>query len=273
MRARTMAVAVAIAAGAMTMMPAGAPAQERTAAQWLARCRDQGDEGREAHCEVRESGMRATGATIAVEPGEHGGAVVEGWDRDSIHIEARIRATAPAAAAARALAAGVRIDTGTGAIHAEGPEPARRSSWTVVFHVKVPRRSDLRLEAINGPLAVRDVAGRMRLRAENGPVTLDGVGGDVRVRGENGPLTVRLTGTTWEGAGLDASTANGPVTLTIPERYDAELSAGTRNGPMRIDFPITLHGRIERTLTTTLGAGGPPVRVETTNGPLTVSRR
>jgi hypothetical protein len=267
-----MAGAIAIAAGALTMMPAAARAQERTAADWLARCRDQGDDDREAHCEIRTAGMRAGGSTIAVEPGENGGAVVEGWDRDSIHIEARIRATAPSADRARELARGVRIDTGAGTIHAEGPEPGRRASWSVVFYVMVPRRSDLRLEAVNGPLAVTRVSGRLRLRAENGPVSLTGVGGDVRVRAENGPLAVRLEGTTWQGEGLDAATQNGPVTLSIPDRYDAELTTGTQNGPMRIDFPITLRGRIERTLTTTLGTGGPPVRVVTTNGPVIVKR-
>jgi hypothetical protein len=44
---------------------------------------------------------------------------------------------------------------------------------------------------------------------------------------------------------------------------------------MQIDFPITLQGRIGRMtrIRTTLGAGGAPVRVVTTNGPLSVRRR
>ena len=56
--------------------------------------------------------------------------------------------------------------------------------------------------------------------------------------------------------------------------YNAELETGTVNGPMSIDFPmtVTLQGRIGRSLTTTLGSGGPPVRVTTQNGPLTVRR-
>ena len=40
------------------------------------------------------------------------------------------------------------------------------------------------------------------------------------------------------------------------------------NGGLRIDFPITVQGELtsRRGITTTLGSGGPPVRVRTTNG-------
>jgi hypothetical protein len=43
---------------------------------------------------------------------------------------------------------------------------------------------------------------------------------------------------------------------------------------MSIDFPlqVTIQGRVGRTLRTTLGDGGPPIRVTTRNGPLTLRR-
>ncbi len=139
----------------------------------------------------------------------------------------------------------------------------------------MPRRGDVTAETVNGPVSAEDLAGRLDLRAVNGPVTLSGVAGDVHAHATNGPLTVDLAGTRWEGTGLDAETQNGPVTLSIPDGYSAELETGTVNGPMQIDFPITLQGRIGRMsrIRTTLGSGGSPVRVVTTNGPLNVRRR
>jgi DUF4097 and DUF4098 domain-containing protein YvlB len=100
------------------------------------------------------------------------------------------------------------------------------------------------------------------------------VGGDVNARVQNGPLTVRLAGTEWEGAGLDAESVNGPVDLVIPEKYDAQLETGTVNGPMDLAFPltVTVQGRIGQRLRARLGRGGAPVRVVTTNGPLTIRR-
>jgi hypothetical protein len=115
----------------------------------------------------------------------------------------------------------------------------------------------------------------MELSAQNGPISLSGVGGDVHAVAQNGPLQVRLTGTRWNGAGLDAETQNGPVQLSIPENYNARLETGTVNGPMESDFPITVtlnSGRSWKRMSMTLGDGGPPVRVVTTNGPVSLRR-
>jgi hypothetical protein len=43
---------------------------------------------------------------------------------------------------------------------------------------------------------------------------------------------------------------------------------------MDVAFPmtVTISGRVKDRISTTLGSGGPPVRVVTTNGPMTVRR-
>jgi hypothetical protein len=89
----------------------------------------------------------------------------------------------------------------------------------------------------------------------------------------NGGLDVELAGTSWEGTRLDVETRNGGVDLSIPDGYSAELEVGTVNGRLEVDFPVTIQGRLDRHLRTTLGGGGEPVRVVTTNGGVTVRRR
>jgi len=44
------------------------------------------------------------------------------------------------------------------------------------------------------------------------------------------------------------------------------------NGPMNLAFPltVTIQGHMTNRIHTTLGDGGAPVRVVTTNGPLTI---
>ena len=176
---------------------------------------------------------------------------------------------------AAAIAREIRIEAAGRTVRAVGPEPTgRRQSWSVSFVVMVPRRTDLSLATENGPLSVRDVTGQMALSTQNGPLSLVGVAGDVHARAQNGPLAVKLTGTRWEGAGLDAETKNGPAVLRIPEDYNAKLDFGTVNGPMDVGFPITvtINGRITDRISTTLGNGGAPIRVVTTNGPMSVRR-
>jgi DUF4097 and DUF4098 domain-containing protein YvlB len=233
-----------------------------------------GDDDSGRHCEVRETRLRATGSALVVDGRENGGVSVRGWDGDSILVRAIVQTHTRdgSDADAAAIARNVSVRT-SGTIRADGPETRRGASWAVSYEIYVPRRSDITVDTHNGPITVRDVSGRMRLSAVNGPLTLDAVGGEVKGRTQNGPLRVSLTGSRWDGAGLDAETSNGPVSIVIPENYSAHLVTGTVNGPMRINFPMTLQGRIGRRLETDLGSGGPTVRAVTTNGPLTVSQK
>lgn len=68
-------------------------------------------------------------------------------------------------------------------------------------------------------------------------------------------------------------TSNGGVTLDIPQGYNAELETGTVNGGMEIDFPVTVQGRINRRIRTTLGRGGASIRAVTTNGGVKIRER
>jgi DUF4097 and DUF4098 domain-containing protein YvlB len=247
---------------------------QRDAEDWLDRCReDSRRSDRAKYCEVRELGMRADDRPLTVDPGQNGGAAVRAWDRDSIHVSARVQTHGGDDDEARDVARQVRIEVSRGLVRSDGPSMRRGTSWSVSYEILVPRRTDLRVDTHNGPIAVEGVSGRMELTAVNGPLTLDAVGGDVRARTTNGPLRVTLEGRRWEGAGLDAETTNGPAVLSIPENYSARLETGTVNGPMSIGFPITVQGRLRNRLTVDLGSGGPPVRVVTTNGPVVVRRQ
>jgi putative adhesin len=265
-----------LAVAALTLPIATVRAQD-TDDEWLDDCRhDSWRDARAKHCEIRETGLKAAGRTLTVDPGMNGGVEIIGWDRDSIAVTARIQVSARTEDEAEAVARDIRIEAVAGAVRATGPRPlGRHQGWSVSFIVSVPRRSDLSIDTENGPLSVSDVTGHMELSTMNGPLALAGVGGDVHARAQNGPLAVKLTGARWEGTGLDAETMNGPADLRIPDGYNAKIEFGTVNGPMHVGFPltVTLSGRVTERISTTLGAGGAPVRVVTTNGPMTVRRR
>lgn len=267
-RARGCAILLSLA------LTAPAWAAQSDADAWLAQCQRGHWNERPHACRIRETGMRPSGGALTVDPGENGAVAIYGWDRDSIAVVAKIQAGARSEEDARQLADAVRIDAAGSTIRATGAETGWRQQWSVSFDVYVPRHTDLALTTENGPISITDVTGTMNLRAQNGPVSLTGVGGDITARVQNGPLTVRLSGTRWDGAGLDAEARNGPVDLAIPERYNAQLETGTVNGPMDVAFPltVTLQGHVTDRIRTTLGAGGAPIRVVTTNGPLTIRR-
>jgi DUF4097 and DUF4098 domain-containing protein YvlB len=263
---------------AVLILPLASLAAQESDEEWLLQCREShwGDwSSRVHHCEIRETGLKPSGKPLVVDPSVNGGAEIESWDTDSIAVTARIQVNAATSDEANRLAQDIRIEASGATVRASGPEPTgRHQNWSVSFVVLVPRRTDLSISTENGPVSVKNVNGHMELSTVNGPLYLSGVGGDVHARAENGPLGVRLAGTRWDGTGLDAETMNGPADLRIPTDYNAKIEFGTVNGPMDVGFPltVTLSGRVRDRISTTLGSGGPSVRVVTTNGPMTVRR-
>lgn len=254
---------------------AGSPSSRGWDRDW---CADDDDHFRRArHCEIREIALPATGP-FQVDSRPNGGVSVRGVDGGEARLWAKVEATADTEEEARALAGQVRIET-QGTIRAAGPERSGQGrSWFVSYRLEVPRRSDLRLEADNGGLAVEDVVGDLELETVNGGLHLEGVGGRVQGQTRNGGLHVDLSGEEWEGEGLDLRTTNGGVHLSIPSEYNARLETGTVNGGVHTDLPVTGQvrgrrghkpgGRIE----TDLGRGGRLLHLETTNGGLHVGR-
>ena len=263
-------IALLTAIGAAGLLSGEAQAQwSRGDTGWCDEQRAGRDSDR--HCLTLESDFGDLGR-IVVDGGQNGGVQVEGWASDRVEVRAKVWANARSSARAEELAEDVRVQMRDGRLSADGPDTGRRESWGVSWEIMVPRDTDLDIETLNGGISVAEVRGRIVFEALNGRVHLTGVAGDVTGRTTNGGLDIELDGVRWNGEGLDVATTNGGVTLTVPANYSAQLETGTVNGGFDIDFPITVQGRIGRSLSTTLGEGGPRVRAMTTNGGVRIVR-
>lgn len=231
-----------------------------------------GDRDSDHFCEVLTATWPTTGR-LEIDGGGNGGVSVEGWSRGEVEVRGKVWARADSPERAEEISAAVSVRDRGGRIVAEGPETGRHESWSVSFEVRVPWNTDLEIDTHNGGITVADVSGDIRFTAVNGGIHLTGVGGDVRGETTNGGLHVELSGDRWTGDGLDVSTSNGGIRLIVPQEYSADLTTGTVNGGIDVDFPVRVSGRLGHRLHTTLGEGGPPVRVVTTNGGVRVSRR
>jgi DUF4097 and DUF4098 domain-containing protein YvlB len=277
-------------------------AQEPTAAE----CEENGrGRGRQVQvCDVREFTSPATGSLSIVDR-TNGDINVRAWDRNEVHVRALVRATARDVELAREIAASVVVSEGN-RLRASGPEGRRNQSWSVDYEVQVPRETELTVSTVNGEVAVRELSGDVSVDAVNGEIAisdvsgdisaeavngqieirqvsgdisaetvngsieLDGVSGSVDGRAVNGRIEVTLVEDRLAAEGVDLATVNGPVALRIPHSFSAQLELETVNGGMNVDFPITISGRLGRRISTTLGDGGPLVRVETTGGAIRI---
>lgn len=225
------------------------------------------------HCEVRDAQLPA--GPLAVDAGRNGGIRVEGWDGNEIQVRAVVQARSRDEASARNLAAGVQVQASGGQVSATGPDTQGDDRWSVSYRIRVPRQNDLKLNARNGGISVTNVTGAITFDTVNGGVQLADLGGRVNGRTRNGGVKVALGGSQWDGEGLDVETSNGGVTIEVPETYNAELETRTVNGGFRSEIPLTLTGELSprRGISTTLGSGGAPVRVRTTNGGVRIEQR
>jgi len=224
---------------------------------------------------VREDFQKSVAAprgSWRVQGGDNGSIALTGTTSKEAFVCATIYAWAKNADAARTLASQVRVLADEQGVRSEGPPQTKRARWGVAYRIFVPRETDVEVRTVNGPISVEGVRSRMDLETVNGPISISKSGGDVRGRTTNGPLDVALDGARWVGRGLDLESTNGPVTVVVPENFSANLEFGTSNGPMEFDFPITVQGRIAKVIKTTLGSGGPPIRVYTVNGPASLQR-
>ena len=157
--------------------------------------------------------------------------------------------------------------------------------------IMAPRLSRMDIETRNGPLQMQDLAGVLHLTAANGPISLNNVGGvvettttngpialknasgDQKLSATNGPVHVELSGSRWDGPGLEVSTKNGPLSLSLPDGYSSGIAIQTsQRAPVSCTAPACSGATrsFGSPSVIRLGNGEPIVRLSTANGPLSI---
>lgn len=186
----------------------------------------------------------------------------------------------------------VRVTLRGSELTADGPAG---DHWTVAYQITVPRGAELDVETTNGPLAMRDVEGRVTAHAlngpismrdirgdveaitTNGPISISGRGGNVKAIASNGPVSVKLEGDSWGGT-LEAKTSNGPLSVKVPRGYaTGVVIESDGHGPVSCNFEgcdevrrSMREGRRREAQRFELGSGPKNVHLSTNNGPLTI---
>ncbi|HKI94762.1 MAG TPA: DUF4097 family beta strand repeat-containing protein [Gemmatimonadales bacterium] len=264
---------MSLAAAGLAVLALPALAQQPTIIPNDSACASRSHNEMREYCEVRQYTLPAVSGTLGIDAAPNGGIRVIAWNRNATQVRAIVRTRERTDAAARAMAGDVHVRIDGSRFRTDGPNAHGNRGWSVSFEVYTPRRTDLDLHSTNGGIRVQGIDGDIAFRTTNGGVHLTDLAGDVRGRTVNGGVSVALTGTAWSGDGLDVTTTNGGVRLTVPANYSAHLETGTVNGGLDLRFPVTVQGRLHRGLTADLGNGGKTIRVKTTNGSVTLARR
>jgi hypothetical protein len=257
---------------ALALLSLQAVAQTPAAPVFKSNCEDHWSNGdQKGFCETRDLTLAppVAGQTLTIDGRRNGGITVHGWDGLDVRVRARVQSWAKSEAAAQQQVKAVKISTAGNLLKAENSSD---DNWAVNYEVFVPRKTALALNTYNGGISIEGVQAAVSFEAYNGGISLTDLGGDVRGTTKNGGVNVTLTGKKWEGKGLDVTTTNGGISWLIPESYSAQLKTQTQHGGLNTAYPMTVTGKIGRSLDTKLGEGGALVSVTTTNGGISLKR-
>ena len=142
----------------------------------------------------------------------------------------------------------------------------------VDFTVKLPRGARLSLSQTNGSVDIDGVTGLLKVETTNGSVKASGLQEGADISSTNGAVTLDFAKV--GSSGIRTETTNGSITIVLPRETAARISARVTNGGISTgDLPIAITEQSRRRLEATLGSGGPAVRLESTNGAISLSGR
>jgi DUF4097 and DUF4098 domain-containing protein YvlB len=156
-----------------------------------------------------------------------------------------------------------------------GTTHAEHIAGSFHFHTS---RTDFQLVRLDGEL---EISPDMNLSADQamGPVvlttrdrniTLDRVAGDISVTNRDG--SINLTAAPALG-NITLEDRDGSVHATLPEQANFVMQANTNDGSIDTDFALTTQSSDNgRSLSGTVGSGGPVMHITTTNGDISVRK-
>jgi hypothetical protein len=154
----------------------------------------------------------------------------------------------------------------------------RGGSWLemggtqVKYTVRVPAAADVKFTTVNGGVEVQGLNGRITAETTNGGVVARNVGGEIDASTTNGAVEVELSRVAEGGARL--SCTNGGIKLRVPPDAKASISASITNGGIDTGgLSIEKTESTRRRLEGRMNGGGPRLRLDGTNGGISIGAR
>jgi hypothetical protein len=146
------------------------------------------------------------------------------------------------------------------------------SNGEVRYTVKVPVAAEIDFSTVNGGIELSGLAGRIKTETTNGGIVARGIGGPIEASTTNGGVEVEVTRVAEHGIKLGCT--NGGITLRLPQDAKATISANVANGGISAGgLALEKTESSRQRLEARLNGGGPPIRIEGTNGGIRLDGR
>lgn len=144
----------------------------------------------------------------------------------------------------------------------------RNSNAEVNYDIKIPANMKVYTETVNGTTTVTRLMNDVKAETVNGKINVFNCRGKIDVEGVNGSVLCNVDSIT---EGINITIVNGDVKIGGLKNVDADVKASTLHGRVKFkNLTFTDVNSEKRTLSGILGKGGNPVRVESTNGSISL---
>ncbi|MFB0555195.1 MAG: DUF4097 domain-containing protein [Phycisphaerae bacterium] len=215
------------------------------------------------------------GSILALE-NDVGSITIAGVNVNECNVIATISVKAPTEEEAQELAEQIKIeldrDGNTLTVRTEKPRTKKRRSISISFDITVPEQTALELGCDVGKIRVSNITETIKAQTDVGGITCREISNDIDLKADVGTVKVVYSKEAPAACSITISTDVGGIELTTPPDFSATVYAETDVGSIKTDLPLTVRGRISKSLHGTIGAGEGELRLKTDVGSIRIRK-
>lgn len=199
-----------------------------------------------------------------------GSIIVTGAEVTDCNITAEITVKAETQDEAQKLAEQVEIEAKPDGdkltVKVSKPAELKKRSLEVKFEIVAPRQLKLDCSVNVGSVNVSQMNDRIEVSGNVGSIFCREVVGDIDLNSNVGSVEVEYSDDAVTACNATITTNVGSIEFAAPAQLSAQLNASTNVGSVRTDKPITVVGKVGKSVNGTIGAGEGKIRLKTNVG-------
>jgi hypothetical protein len=215
------------------------------------------------------------GSTLALE-NNVGSITVAGVNVNECNVIATISVKAPTEEEAQELAEQIKMeldrDGNTLTVKTEKPRTKKYRSISISFDITVPRQTVLELGCDVGKIRVSNITEKIKAQTDVGGISCKEISNDIDLKVDVGEVKVVYSKDAPAACSITISTDVGGIELTTPPDFSATVYAETDVGSIKTDLPLTVRGKISKSLHGTIGTGEGELRLKADVGSIRIRK-
>ena len=227
---------------------------------------------------IKSETIPTTTSTPSITIKNYSGSItVNGWDKPEILLKTEIKGPQEKISSTH-----VSHKNAHATLMIETKTTSAETALPVIYTLSVPEKSSLIIEQETGALSITDIYGPLTVQTDNGSINIENAQESVAAKAPRGSISLDVA-RLLPHASLFLEAGKG-ISLSLPDRTNANIEAQSSNGFVTIDFNVTLKTKTvkinkkewnlqRRFIEGTIGTGGPSIVLSTIDRSITVSKR